>query len=82
MERVVAGLLPAISRFVMTRNPTTIQQALDYAQIASVLEQDGPNDKVRVAFASLTEQIGALQMDLNRMQKCMTSLVPNRPQSA
>ena len=58
MERVVAGLLPAISRFVMTRNPTTIQQALDYAQIASVLEQDGSNDKVGVALASLTEQIG------------------------
>ena len=82
MERVVAGLLPATSRFVMTRNPTTIQQALDYAQIAGVLEQDGSNDKVGVTLVSLTEQIRALQMDLNRIQKGMTSLVPNRPQSA
>ena len=82
MERVVAGLLPATSRFVMTINPTTIQQALDYAQIAGVLEQDGSNDKVGVTLVSLTEQIRALQMDLNRIQKGMTSLVPNRPQSA
>ena len=82
VENIVAGLLPAISRFVITRNPKTIDEALDFARTAGVLEQDGSNDKVGVALASLTDQIGALQMDLNRMQNGMRTLVQNRPQSA
>ena len=82
METIVAGLLPAISRFVMTRNPKTIDEALDFARTAGVLEQDGSSDKVGVALASLTDQIGALQMDVNRMRNGMRSLVHKGPQSA
>ena len=75
---IVAGLLLAISRFVMTRNPKTIDQALDFAQTARVLEQDSSDNRVGVALASLTDQIGTLQIDLNRIQNSMRSLVQNR----
>ena len=38
METIVAGLLPAIPRFIMTQNPKTIDEALDFARTAKVLE--------------------------------------------
>ena len=60
METIVSGLLPPISKFVMLRSPQTLEQALDLALTASVLQQDSTTDKVEVALATITDKIGAL----------------------
>lgn len=67
MNTTVAGLLPSISKFVMVRSPTTFEEALDCARKASIL-QDASSDRVEVALTTLTDQIGNLQADLNRMK--------------
>jgi len=58
METIVAGLLPPISKFVMLRSPQTLEQALDLALTALVLQQDSTTDKVEVALATITDKIG------------------------
>ena len=68
METIVSGLLPPISKFVMLRSPQTLEQALDLALTASVLQQDSTTDKVEVALATITDKIGALQTNLNSIQ--------------
>ena len=71
MEIIVAGLLPPISKFVMLRSPQTLEQALDLALTASVLQQNSTTDKVEVALATITDKIGALQTNLNSIQSQM-----------
>jgi len=68
METIVSGLLPPVSKFVMLRSPQTLEQALDLALTASVLQQDSTTDKVEVALATITDKIGALQTNLNSIQ--------------
>ena len=68
METIVASLLPPVSKFVMLRSPQTLEQALDLALTASVLQQDSTTDKVESALATITDKIGALQTNLNSIQ--------------
>ena len=61
METPVAGLLPPIARAVMMRNPSTLEEALDIAQTASVMQDRSPSNKVEVALTPTTEQLDKLQ---------------------
>jgi hypothetical protein len=57
METVVAGLTPAISKFVMLKNPKNLQEAADYAMTAAVLE---PKQADVVAIAALNQKMDSV----------------------
>ena len=65
LDTFVAGLLPIISKFVMTRSPKDLDEALDYARKASILE-DPQDQKLEVAITSLTDNVGRLETEFRR----------------
>ena len=70
METIVGGLLPQISKFVMLRAPRSVQEALDLALTAQVLETP-TSDTTSVHIAELTDKIGQLGATLDEVKRRM-----------
>ena len=71
----VSGLRPNIATFVLTRNPDTLQAAIDDARIAEISAMDAPS----IDNSHLNDQLAQMRNDLQRLAQRFDSMPVSAP---